>query len=208
MKKIIWTVVVVILLVIGLFFAFYNNGNNSSTMSTSTAPTSTAALPNTYSSSTLGIAINYPANYTADENYMYQEMGPGKDIGGVKFTIDPVIAAGTNLSSDSYVSLEELPNATTCVASSFLDSGAGVSTTTLTQNGVTYSVASSTGAGAGNRYEETVYAISGSNPCVAVRYYIHYGVLENYPAGSVQAFDEASLKAQFDTIRQSLVLAQ
>jgi hypothetical protein len=68
-----------------------------------------------------------------------------------------------------------------------------------------YSVASSTGAAAGNRYDETVYALPGTNPCIAVRYFIHYGVIENYPAGTVRAFDEAALRSEFDAIRRTLI---
>ena len=83
-----------------------------------------------------------------------------------------------------------------------------VSTSTITDNGTIYSVASSTGAGAGNRYEETVYALPGTNPCVAVRYFIHYGVIENYPAGTVQAFNQPALLATFDAIRRTLVIVQ
>ena len=65
-----------------------------------------------------------------------------------------------------------------------------------------------TGAGAGNRYFETVYAISGSSPCFAVRYFIHYSVIENYPAGTVQQFNEPALVSQFDSIRRTLTIGQ
>ncbi len=163
-------------------------------------------LQQVYENGTEGFSIRYPNGYTVDQNYKYQELGPGKDIGGVKFTIDPSIATGTNLSSDTYLSVEEIPQATSCDAAMFLDSGSMRSNaTTTTIDGTEYSVASSTGAGAGNRYEETVYALPGTNPCVAVRYFIHYGVIENYPAGAVQQFDEAALKSQFDAMRKTLV---
>lgn len=142
-----------------------------------------------------------------DSSYEYQELGPGMAIGGVKFTIPESVATGTNLSADSYVSVEEIPATSTCSAAMFLDAGAITSgPVMLSNNGVTYSVASSTGAGAGNRYEETVYAIPGTDPCIAVRYFIHYGVIENYPVGMISQFDEAALKAQFDEIRRSLVV--
>ena len=164
---------------------------------------------NVFASSTLGYSIKYPAGFTVTAPYAYQELGPGKDIAGVKFTIDPAIATGTNLGMDSYVSVEQLPgsSAASCSASLFLDMQGGASAGTLTDNGVTYSVASSTGAGAGNRYEEWVWAIPGSSLCTAVRYFIHYGVIENYPAGMVTQFDQAALLGQFDGIRRSLVLA-
>jgi membrane-bound inhibitor of C-type lysozyme len=161
-----------------------------------------------FASSTLGYSIKYPAGFTVTAPYAYQELGPGKDIAGVKFTIDPNIATDTNLNPDSYISVEQLPAAQSCVASNFIDLHGGTTVQTVSDNGVIYSMASSTGAGAGNRYEEWVWAIPGSSPCTAVRYFIHYGVIDNYPAGMVQEFDHAALLSQFDAIRRSLVLAQ
>ncbi|HWP61382.1 MAG TPA: hypothetical protein VN495_02165, partial [Candidatus Paceibacterota bacterium] len=55
-------------------------------------------------------------------------------------------------------------------------------------------------------YEEDVYAISGSKPCTAVRYYIHSSDINNYPPGSVTPFDESALLSAFDSIRHSLTL--
>lgn len=163
----------------------------------------------TFASSTYGFSIKYPQGYTPDTSYVYQEMGPGKDINGVKFTIAPSVATGTNLGKDSYISVEQLPGIEDCTADKFLElnpDSAGVKT--VTDSGVTYSVASSTGAGAGNRYEEWAWAIPGTQPCLAVRYFIHYGVIDNYPAGMVQQFDEVSLLKQFDGIRESLVIGK
>jgi hypothetical protein len=77
---------------------------------------------------------------------------------------------------------------------------------TLADGGITYSIASSTGAAAGNRYEETVYALSGTHSCISVRYFIHYGVFQNYPAGMVREFDQQALLASFDAIRRTLVV--
>lgn len=170
------------------------------------------SLPQIYSNSIDGFSIRLPAGYTINESYTYQELGPGKDISGVKFTIASSTAAGTNLGADSYVSVEELPqksnpSAGGCTGALFLDPQQ-VSTSTVIDNGATYSVASSTGAGAGNRYEETVYALPGTSPCVAVRYFIHYGVIDNYPAGMVQAFNQPELLATFDAIRRTLVITQ
>ena len=162
-----------------------------------------SGLNQAYATSTLGFSIRYPRGYALDGSYRYQEFGPGKDIAGVKFTIPASVAQGTNLAADSYVSVEEIPQARDCVASLFLDHSAAHETV---DGGTAYSVASSTGAGAGNRYEETVYALPGTNPCLAVRYLIHYGVIENYPKGAVRAFDQQALVRQFDAIRRTLVV--
>lgn len=166
-------------------------------------------LPHVYENGVQGFSLRYPVGYSVNQNYQYQELGPGKTINGVSFTIPASLAQGTNLAPDSYISVERLPNETSCSANLFLPQGMPGSTAkTETQNGTTYSVESYTGAAAGNRYAETVYAIPGTNPCIAVRYMIHYGVLENYPAGAVKAFDQQALLSQFDAIRNTLTVQQ
>jgi len=160
-------------------------------------------LSQLYSDSIKGFSIRYPSDFTVLDTYKYQELGPGKDIAGVKFTIPLSMKTGTNLGSDSYISVEEISKTQTCTASLFLDQGKAH---TLTDGNITYSVASSTGAGAGNRYEETVYATPITNGCLAIRYFIHYGVLENYPVGMVKQFDKQALLNQFDAIRHSLII--
>jgi len=162
---------------------------------------------NTLASSTLGYSVRYPAGYTVDTSYAYQALGPGKDIYGTKLTIPASEATGTNLSSDSYVSIETLPHATSCTADQFMGDQTG-STTEVTDNGVTYSMAQGTDAGAGNLYSEYVYAIPGTSPCLAVRYFIHSTQIGNYPPGKVTAFDQHALLAEFDGIRRSLVIAK
>jgi membrane-bound inhibitor of C-type lysozyme len=163
-----------------------------------------SALSQVYVNNEAGVSIRLPDGYTAMP-YQYQGMGQGKEISGVKFTVSPDTAIGTNLASDTYVSLEAVPKPATCSAPLFLKEGKEV---LVSEGDVTYSVASSTGAAAGNRYEETVYALPGTNPCIAVRYLIHYGVIENYPAGTVEEFDKAALLAQFDAIRRTLVVVR
>lgn len=164
-----------------------------------------SALPIAFSHSSGDFSLRLPTGYTTDESYKYQALGPGKDINGVKFTIPGSLAKGTNLSGDSYISVEEIPNVKNCSADRFLENAVNVQT--VNENNTIYSVASSTGAAAGNRYEETVYAITGTNPCIAVRYFIHYGVIENYSAGGVKEFNKPVLLKQFDAIRRTLFVA-
>ena len=116
------------------------------------------------------------------------------------------MATGTNLSADSYVSVEWLPRAKNCTGDIYL--AANVKPQEVVDNRVTYSLASSSGAAAGNRYEEWVYALSGSQPCLAVRYFIHSTNIANFDPGAVKEFDRAALVKQFDKIRKTLVIGR
>ncbi len=159
-----------------------------------------APTTRTFASSTMGVSVTYPIAYTEGEHtYPFSST---KSIHGVRFTIPMAIATGTNLSSDSYVSVEQLPNARACTGDIYLK--ANVRAAVLTDGSVEYSVASSTGAAAGNRYEEWVFALKDSKPCTAVRYYIHSTVVENYPEDTVVAFNKDLLVQEFDQIRRSL----
>ncbi len=161
------------------------------------AGTFSLRLPGILSSTTSGYKIEEPFT---------RVLTPKKSIDGVRFTIPASTATGTNLSRDSYLSVEHSASSTTCTADTFLD---GVThATVLEENGVTYSVATSSEAAVGNRYEETVYALQGTNPCIAVREFIHYGVFENYASGTVKAFNKASILGTLDQIRKTLVVNQ
>lgn len=159
---------------------------------------------NVYTSATYGFSIDVPQGFTIDDAYVHQ-LSPDKTINGVKFTIPESLATGTNLGSDSYLSVESISGVTTCTASMFLDGDHPATNETI--DGKTYSVTTSSNAGAGNRYEETVYAIPGSNPCMAIRYAVHYSIIENYPAGTKE-FDKEALLGEFNTMRNSLSLTQ
>jgi len=161
-----------------------------------------------YATSTFAIA--YPDNFSLDDAYAYKGV-PNKPIDGVKFTIPTAMTEGTNLADDSGVSVEWLPRANICAGDIYvLDD---VSAFDVTVGSTTYSVATTSGAGAGNLYEEQVFAIPESNPCTAVRYFIHTTNLANYSpeegeSAEVREYDRAALLRAFDQIRNSLELVQ
>lgn len=223
------TLIVLLVILIGIFVGAYFIMSPTKTVSNQPAvvvSTSTPVVPGahpvsrsdtqTYTDAVGGFSIVLPAYtlsgsassndaYSINSDYQYTLLGPTKTISGTKFTIPASYAVGTNLSKDSYLSVEH-SNAQICTATDFLPSGSTISIST--ENGASYSVGSSVGSAAGNRYEETVYAIKDSHPCIAVRYFIHYGALANYPKGAVVAFNKDALLQKLHIIRQSLVLNQ
>jgi len=166
-------------------------------------------LTELYSNSAMGFSIRYPLGYTVDESYKYQVYAEGS-TSGVKFTIPAGLREGTNLSSDSYISVEQWLNTTSCSPEMFLEVAKRVEGNVDVGDG--YEVASASQAAAGNRYDETIYARVWSGgpvaPCMAIRYYIHSTNIQNYDPGTIREFDRAALLKQFDEIRHTLVLNQ
>lgn len=156
----------------------------------------------TYATSTFSVI--YPSDYTVDPQYAYDQFGANKLIHGVKFTIPGTMATGTTLSADTYISVEQLPRARNCTADIYIRQNVRAAETM--DNGIQYSLATSSTLGTGNMYEEMVYAIPKSSPCTAVRYVIHSTKAANDEPGLVQEFDRAALMNAFDTIRRSLQL--
>lgn len=161
----------------------------------------------TFASSEFGFSLRYPPGFTIDGGYVYQGLGPGQDITGVAFTIPPAMAEGTNLADDTRLSVETLPDVSSCTADHFLPTGTSAPSS-VSENGTEYSVASLDDAGAGNLYSEKVYALVGTSPCLAVRTFIHSTNIANYDPGTVQPFDDNTLTALFDAIRKTLVIGQ
>ncbi|MEK7063817.1 MAG: hypothetical protein AAB955_03980 [Patescibacteria group bacterium] len=142
----------------------------------------------TYTAPGSEFSIRYPAGFTVESNEK-----------GVLLHIPAALATDTNLSTDSYLSVERGPDKATCTAADFLESP--VSEQMVTDAGVTYAYGTVQGAAAGNRYEEIVYVLP---DCYAIRYFIHSTVVENYPEGTSRTFDRDGLIGIFDDIRRSL----
>jgi len=201
MGKYIVGAVIIILIIGGGYYLLA--GKKGGTGASGGGSVITVTATSTYATSTFSIV--YPSDYSVDESYTYTQVNPKKPISGVKFTIPGEVATGTNLSADTYISVEWLPHAKKCTGDIYL--AANVRPQTVAgANGVEYSVATSSDAAAGNIYDEAVYALSGSSPCRAVRYSIHSTEIGNYTPGAVQPFDRSALLSAFDTIRQSLSL--
>ncbi len=171
----------------------------NTTMAAPIAPLSGMIL---YHDAKMHFAIAYPPHWTVNPSFTDDTLGPGKEVHGVAFTVSPARTEGTNLSSDTSLSILSLPGA--CDASRFLSNPQGAKT--VTEAGRAYSYATGSDAAMGNRYEETVYALTGTQPCLAIRYFIHYTAIENYDSGAVKAFDRDTLIKTFGRMRRSLAV--
>jgi hypothetical protein len=146
-------------------------------------------------------SISYPPDYSLDES-LVAEAGKGSHV--FNFIVPERVFKGTNLSGDSRVSVEILHDSRNCTPDQFLDGVTGYSVER--QGALVFNVAKSGDAGAGNFYENDVYAVANSKPCIAVRYLIHSHNIMNYDPGSVRPFDAVGLAREFDEIRKSLVV--
>lgn len=159
----------------------------------------------TYRDATLGFAISYPKGWKVDRNSDYVGFGPDHNISGVAFRIPAAITTGTNLSPNlTAVGVDSVTGPGRCDAKRLLADPRDIHT--LTDNGIRYSTATASDAGAGNLYDIVIYAVVGSRPCLGVRYFIHSTNIGNYDPGTIKPFDRAKLLALFDSIRRTLVL--
>ncbi|MDE2135596.1 MAG: hypothetical protein KGM97_00375 [Alphaproteobacteria bacterium] len=157
-----------------------------------------------YTDAKYGFSISYPLGWKLDAKHVYDALGPGKGIPGVAFVIPASMANGTNLSSDSYIAVELMPAAPVCDFGRFLDYTD--KSFAMTDAGRRYSYAEVGEGAAGNYYEQRIYALTDSRPCIGVRTFIHSTNIDNYDPGTVRQFDRKALLAQFDRIRRTLVL--
>lgn len=154
-----------------------------------------------YRSDTYGFSVRYPDGYRVDDAYSYKALGPNTDIPGVSFTIPASLTAGTNLSQDSYLSVEKLPSGRACEAASFISNM--VNTQRVDENGRTWTVVKGGDAGAGNFYDETVYILQDGSDCFGIRQFIHSTNVGNYDPGTVIEFDRVALDGAFAQFRAS-----
>lgn len=173
--------------------------------------TNQVSLPSSYVDAGATFSIRLPnlgnasSSFTVNPTYI-KELDPTHIIPGDKFIIPANMASGTNLSNDTYLSIEHMASTSRCNAKDFMYPDEEIVVSTTTDTGINYSFARTSGAAALNRYEELVYVLSDSIPCTAIRYFLHYSEINSYPPDTVSEFDRNKVLSIFDAIRHSLVL--
>ena len=144
-----------------------------------------------YKNSMIGFSIKYLSSYTKNTSYTYTFLTSGS-IPGVSFEVPAALTNGTNLTDDSYISVEWLPAGSS--AKNFLESGSPITEIPgTTAGGVAYTIAEREEAAAGNYYVETVYAVSSGSYCFGIRLFIHSSNVGVYDPGTVRSFDRRAL---------------
>lgn len=202
MTKIYIAIAAVIIVLGGVLYMLGRGTPNSQNPEPSQDQNPVGVATTTYSGSTFSIV--YPVDFTVDPAFSNEEVNPAKPISGVRFTVPGTMATSTNLAADSFLSVEWLPRAKNCTGDIYLRDN--VKPVEMSDGMAMYSMASTSGSAAGSSYEEMVYAIKGSSPCTAVRYFIHYSDLGSFTPGTAAEFDKAKLMSIFDDMRRSLIL--
>lgn len=143
--------------------------------------------------------VAVPAGYTVNEQYRYERLGPGKQVPGVALQVPKALTAGTNLAPDSYISVEYLEPGRPgqrCTMAQFLDNA---DLRKPLETKVSWEVATSGGAGAGNFYDETVHR----DGCWAIRAFVHSTNIANYEPGKVREYDKARLQRDLRAVLES-----
>lgn len=151
-----------------------------------------------YESARFGFSVRIPAGFIPDEMYSYERLGPGIRIPGVAFYVPQSFAQGTDLSPDSYISVESV-DAGACDPSVFLpvdDPGRNVN---IGEARYLYAERKSA---AGDAYDESVYVRPDDGSCVAVRLFMRY----RYSGGSTRGFDRSALVTAARDAASSLVI--
>lgn len=199
-------------------FVFWSKGNSALIQQNGSSSTiyqdcivvepKTGNLTQTFYNQNPGLTLRYPAGWQlASSSDNAATAGLTSDAKVVAdITVPESMVKDTNLGADSGVRIAWLPQVNTCTPDAFLTDAGDISTSTL--NGTSYLVSNTKDAGAGNRYSLTAYVREYAKPCIAVIEYVHTSVLENYPPGTVNAYDSTAFSNDFAAISDSIKTAQ
>lgn len=121
---------------------------------------------------------------------------------GIAFIFPESLTQGTNLSADSRISIEEKTAAeclpTSFVAQPMIGDDDAIKTETIGSN--TYSTFGFSDAGAGNRYDTSIYSVAKGGQCYGIQLFLHSTNIGNYDPGTVTEFDSAKAQSYFREI--------
>ena len=211
MKTFFWIVIIIVIGVVG-YFVYSTQIEVPVVVGPTATSTATADLPQIipdipsvkYTDSRYNFSIYYPSTATVRatgfDGYLPLTQTPV-----VAFTLNPDMFQGTNLAEAGvYVGATSTSTVVTNCTKPIENAGETEATSSMSINGTTFSEFDSTGAGAGNIYQEKAFRTVIDGSCLEFVELLHSGNIDNYPAGKVTAFDEAQfsgiLSAMFETV--------
>ncbi len=157
-----------------------------------------------------GFSIAYPLDFDTQDN---NSAAPSTDwrldangVSGIKYftlTVPRAFEPQTNF-VDATLTVGASGSSAAAAQCLAPDQGGGpaMATSSVTINGIVFTLFNSSGAGAGNYYETTSYRTLHAGKCYAVEYTIHSGQIANYPASyDLRPFD----KQQIDSVMKNIV---
>ena len=207
MKSLMWVIVALIVIIAG--YAIYESQSVSTVAIPSTTATTTAAnlpdiIPGTpsvmYQDPQYGFSIYYPST-TVLKTTGFDGFLPVAKTPVIAFSLDTNLFSGTNLvEAGVYIGATTSPSIVASCIGVRSSSGETQASSTAVIGGTTFAVFDSTGAGAGNIYQEKAFRTVNQGTCFEIVEMLHSGQLANYPAGKATAFDEARFSGILDAM--------
>jgi hypothetical protein len=197
LKTLIILLLIILILVGGIYYFKYVTHKNAQTATEENIDQNINETM-TYSNLKAGYQIDYPKSFPVSYRNEKSSVGPQ-----VSFNFPKSFTQGTNLAPDSVVEVEIIKGSL-CAASDFLvEPDTTGDETQVTIHDLNFNIATSTGAAAGNRYEQVVYAIQNLNMCYGIKLFLHTTTVANYPAGTVKEFDRAKVNEVYNNMLNS-----
>jgi hypothetical protein len=209
MKGFLWVAIVLIVGFVG--YSIYESqsiGNTAMvTNATTTVDTShnlSEIIPGTpsvmYSDPHFGFTIYYPST-TVLQTTGFEGFLPISKTPLIGFSLSHALFDGTNLSEAGvFVGATTSPTIVSVCTNPVANGIETEATSSAIIGGTSFAEFNSTGAGAGNIYQEKVFRTVKNNTCFEVVELLHSGQIANYPPGTVTAFDESKFSGILDAM--------
>ncbi|HVM73283.1 MAG TPA: hypothetical protein VMU13_00155 [Candidatus Paceibacterota bacterium] len=215
MKAFIGAIVVVCILTV-LYFVYDSQQTVHVPPPSSTATSTTADLyqiipgvPSImYTDPRFGFSLYYPATAalkaTGFDGYL-----PLTHTPLIAFTLNPDMFVGTNLNEAGlYVGATTSPSIVAHCVEPIINDLETIASSSVMIQGTVFDEFDSTGAAAGNIYQERVFRTVRDGTCMEFVELLHSGNIDNYPKGKVVAFDSAAFTGTLDSMLQTLTFTR
>ncbi len=155
----------------------------------------------TYRNDEAGYTVQYPKDFFVNESGK-NPLNSNESFYGIFFNFPSSFTLGTNLSKESYISIETKAEVA-CTPSDFTYTGEGPISKSLSlqSDGISWTGKAGSDAAAGNYYTETIYTTMHNKTCYGAKLFLHATNVGNYEPGTIREFDQDAI----DTIFKGMV---